>query len=68
MINSILKGIFTIVISLVNVLLTPINLLIDNYLPELSSVFALFDSLFNTLFTYIGWVVDASFISSSVNL
>lgn len=64
MINKILMGIFKIVISLVNVLLTPINLLISNYLPSVSSVLALIRSLFTTLFTYIGWVVDSSFLNS----
>lgn len=64
MINKLLMGIFKIVISLVNILLLPINTLITNYLPSVSSAFSTIRQLFNTLFTYIGWSVDASFISS----
>lgn len=64
MINKILMGIFKIIISLVNLLLTPINLLISNYLPSVSNAITLIRNLFQTMFTYIGWVVDASFISA----
>ena len=64
MINKILIGIFKVVISLVNVLLLPINTIINNYLPNLSNVFTLIRSLFNLLFTYMGWVIDSCFISS----
>lgn len=64
MINKLLMGVFKIIISLVNLLLTPINLLISNYLPSVSSAIGLIRNLFQTMFTYIGWVVDSTFISS----
>lgn len=64
MINAIIKGIFNIVLSLVNLILTPINALILTFIPSLSNVFGIINNFFNTAFTYIGWVVDASFIES----
>lgn len=64
MINKILMGIFKIILSLVNLLLLPINALITNYLPNVSNAFSTIRQLFNTLFTYVGWCVDASFISA----
>lgn len=63
MINKLLMGVFKLVISLVNVILTPINLLITNYLPDLSNALALIRQLFNLAFTYIGWVLDSMFVS-----
>lgn len=63
MINKLLMGVFKLVIGLVNVILTPINLLITNYLPDLSNALALIRQLFNTAFTYIGWVLDSMFVS-----
>lgn len=64
MINTLLSGVFKVITSLVNVLLTPINLLISNYLPELSSALGVVRNFFTASFTYIGWVVDSTFISS----
>lgn len=63
MINKLLMGVFKLVISLVNVILTPINLLITNYLPDISNALSLIRQLFNTCFTYIGWVLDSMFVS-----
>lgn len=64
MINKLLMGMFKLIIGLVNILLIPINLLITNYLPELSTALSLIKQLFNYCFTYIGWVLDSMFISS----
>ena len=64
MINKLLMGIFKIIISLVNVILTPINLLITNAIPGLDNAFSTIENLFNTGFQYIGWVVDASMLST----
>lgn len=64
MINAIIKGIFSLITSLVNVILTPINLLITNFIPDLSNVFITIRGLFNILFQYSPWVLDAMLISS----
>ena len=53
MINAIIEGIFNLVISLVNLLLTPIDLLINNYLPSLSYAF----QYINDFFDFIGNIV-----------
>ncbi len=50
MINALLNGIINLIIGLVGVLLKPIDLLIDQFLPDLSNVF----SMVNGLFDYIG--------------
>lgn len=64
MINTILKGIFGLILNLVSLILTPINSLITSAIPGLDNAFATIESMFTTLFTYIGWAVDASLINS----
>ena len=63
MINTILKGIFSLILNLVSLILTPINSLITSAIPGLDNAFATIESMFTTLFTYIGWAVDASLIN-----
>lgn len=62
MINALIKGIFNIVLGLVNLILTPINALILTFIPDLGNIFGIIRQFFTTCFTYIGWVRDASFI------
>lgn len=64
MINTILKGVFSIILNLVSLLLYPINLLITNAIPGLDNAFLTIDNFFTTAFTYVGWAVDASMLSS----
>lgn len=64
MINAILKGIFSLILNLVSLLLYPINLLITNAIPGLDNAFLTIENLFNTMFNYVGWVLDATMINS----
>lgn len=64
MINAIIKGIFSLITSLINVVLAPINALITAGIPELSNIFGTIRNLFTLLFQYSGWVLDACLISA----
>lgn len=69
MINKIIKGIIKLIISLVSSLLTPIDNLITSSLPSVSVAIDSFNSLINYVINFIGYVVDASGLSStSINL
>ncbi len=58
MINAILTGIFNVIISLVNVILTPIDSVISSALPDLSSGISAIGQLFATIGTSIGWCIS----------
>lgn len=58
MINFILNGIFTLVINLVNVILTPIDLLISNLLPDLSSALVAIGDFLGICVRSIGWCIS----------
>lgn len=64
MINALLTGIFKVITSLVNLILSPINTLITNSLPELSTAFSTIHTMFNILFSGLGWWKDALLLSS----
>lgn len=58
MINAILKGIFKLVVSLVNLLLTPIDALISSALPGLSTAISAISSFLSLCMQSIGWVLS----------
>lgn len=58
MINAILTGIFNLVISLVEILLTPIDLLINNALPGISDALNYVSSFFNYILGFIPWILS----------
>lgn len=64
MIKAIITGIMSLIISLVNVLLAPIDALISQFLPDLSNALGGFASFLNLCSTYIGWVIDFTGLSS----
>lgn len=64
MIGKILTGIMNLIISLVSVLLTPIDLLIENALPGLDSAFSAIASIFIYASQGIGWAISLTGISS----
>lgn len=53
------------VISLVNVLLTPIDQTIQQFLPDLSNALTSFGNVLNLISDVIGWCVDLTGISST---
>ena len=64
MINAILKGIFSLITSLVNVLLYPIDMIISNALPSLQSALNAIGSFLTIVSSSIGWVLSVFGLSS----
>lgn len=58
MINAILKGIFSLVISLVSLLLTPIDLAINSALPGVSTALTHISNFFNYIIGFIPWILS----------
>lgn len=58
-----MKGVFAIVTKFIDILLTPINLLITNMLPSFDSVLTYVSNLFNSGLTHIGWIMDSLCLS-----
>lgn len=65
MIKGIIKGIFKLIISLVNVLLLPIDALITNYLPSVANALNVVSSFFNWVATLIPWAISWFGLSST---
>lgn len=63
MIGKILSGIFGLVISLVNILLAPIDALITSALPDLSNALDKVSSFFSYINSIIGYAINASGLS-----
>ncbi len=64
MINKLLMGIINLLTGLITAVLSPIDTLITNNLPGLSSALGAISSLLNFLADGIGWVVNISGLSS----
>lgn len=56
MIKAIIKGIFNLVIGLVDVLLAPIDALISQFLPGLNDVLNAIGSFFSYILSFIPWL------------
>ena len=65
MINSILTGIFNVVINLVSLILSPIDLLIENALPGLDSGINAIGTLFAYISGGVGWAISLVGLSGS---
>lgn len=65
MINAILNGLVEFAINAVNSLLSPIDNLIVQYLPDLSNSLNSISDLFSMGLDKVGWFIDASFLYSS---
>lgn len=66
MINAIVKGIIKLVISLVSVLLYPIDALIDSVLPSLSNMISAVGTFLATCTQSIGWVLSCIGINGTI--
>lgn len=64
MINALLTGFLNLIISLISIILSPIDTAIITFLPDLTSAFAVFGSFLDLVSNGIGWVVNASCLSS----
>lgn len=58
MVNKLLKGIFKVVIGLVTTIMSPIENLIDTYVPQLNDIFGLFSDFLNYVSGFIFWVLS----------
>lgn len=63
MIGKFLNAIFSLVIGLVSIVLAPIDVVIDNLLPDLSNALTYVANLFSFVNGVIGYAVDASGLS-----
>lgn len=64
MINALLKGIMSLIITLVSVILAPIDIAIQSLLPDLSSALTSVGNLFNLIGQSIGWGISVLGLSS----
>lgn len=64
MINKILMGIIKLIISLVSLILAPIDNLITTFLPDLSNGLTAVGSFFNLISNGLGWVVSLTGLSN----
>lgn len=64
MINSILQGIMSLIISLVSIILAPIDLLIQSALPDLSNALTSVGNFFNLIGSSIGWGISVLGLSN----
>ena len=64
MINAILKGIISLIISLVSLILTPIDNLILTALPNLSNALTAVGNFLNLISNGIGWAVSLTGLSN----
>lgn len=62
MINAILKGILSLLTSLLSIFLAPINNLVSRFLPDFSSALTKIASFFTMCTGKIGWVLDSLLI------
>ncbi len=58
MINALLKGVMSLIIGLVNVILLPIDNLITSSLPSLANALDSVSSFLNLALSSIGWVIS----------
>ena len=65
MIGKILQGVIGLIISLVNLILTPIDNLITSALPDLSNALTAVGNFLTLCLQSIGWVISLSGLSSA---
>ncbi len=64
MINLILTSFINLIIILCNIILAPVNALIESTLPEISDMLRLVPDLFDKATVYLNWVVSLSGLST----
>lgn len=65
MINALLKGIMSLIMGLVSTLLSPIDLLISQFLPDLSNAINAIGAMFDFASNFLGFCVSLTGLSSS---
>lgn len=64
MINIIINGLLDLIIFVCNLILTPVNALIDAALPDLSLMLDSVPALFDKASIYLNWVISLSGLST----
>lgn len=64
MINALLKGIMSLIIGLVSVILAPIDAIISAALPDLANALTAVGSMFTLASNYVGFVVSLTGLSN----
>lgn len=65
MINAIITGFFNVIISLVGVVMVPIDLLIQQFLPDLSTAISAIGSMFALVGNVLGFIISLTGLSST---
>lgn len=65
MIGKLLNGLFKLIISLISLLLSPIDSLINQFLPSLSNALNAFNTLVSHIIDWIGYCIHLSLLSSN---
>lgn len=69
MIESVFNFILNFIMSMVELLLIPLDLIISQFIPDLSEIITSINEYLNLSYTYISFIVDFTFLSSfAVNL
>lgn len=66
MIKAIINGIMKLIISLVSLLLAPLDALIESLLPDVSAGFSMIASFFQLAGNYFGYVADMMYLNNDV--
>lgn len=66
MIKVIINGIISLVIGLVSIILAPIDLLINQFMPNLSNAFSLINDFFETIGNIVPFVISYTGIKTEV--
>lgn len=66
MINAIIQGIFSLIMSLINVILTPIDALISQFLPSLDKALSYISNFFDYIGNVVPWVISYTGINAFV--
>lgn len=64
MINAVLKGIISLIVGLVSVILAPIDSIIVSSLPSLSNALTAISAFFTYVGSSLGWVISLTGLSS----
>lgn len=60
LVTGFLQLILDFVLFIVNLILSPLDFLISNFLPDLSNGLSYISSAFSSSLTYVGWIIDSS--------
>lgn len=66
MINALLKGVFSLVMGLIGIILTPIDMIISTALPDVANIMDMFNGFIDYIIPYFSWAVSWLGLSSEI--